>query len=119
MFNFDFSESIVDFSNFEFSQLGDALIFGGSMFIIGIITVFAVLCLLWLFLVVFKLVFHDLPKKRPKKVSVAPVVITQERSVDVKKENDKEIVAVIAAAIAMAESDNTGMKFKVVSFRRI
>ena len=25
MFNFDFSESIVDFSNFEFSQLGDAM----------------------------------------------------------------------------------------------
>ena len=32
---------------------------------------------------------------------------------------DEEIVAVIAAAIAMAESENSGLKFKVVSFRRI
>lgn len=32
---------------------------------------------------------------------------------------DEEIVAVIAAAIAMAESESNGLKFKVVSFRRI
>ena len=119
MFNFDFSEPIVNFSKFDFSQLGDALIFGGSMFLIGIVTVFAVLCLLWLFLIVFKLVFHDLPKKKPKKANVAPVIITPEKAVDVKKEDDKEIIAVIAAAIAMAESDNSGMKFRVVSFKRV
>ena len=33
--------------------------------------------------------------------------------------NDEEIIAVIAAAIAMAESESDGLKFKVVSFRRI
>ena len=33
--------------------------------------------------------------------------------------NDEEIIAVIAAAIAMAESESNGLKFKVVSFRRI
>ena len=32
---------------------------------------------------------------------------------------DEEIIAVIAAAIAMAESENNGLKFRVVSFRRI
>ena len=32
---------------------------------------------------------------------------------------DEEIVAVIAAAIAMAESKSNGLKFRVVSFRRI
>jgi Na+-transporting methylmalonyl-CoA/oxaloacetate decarboxylase gamma subunit len=32
---------------------------------------------------------------------------------------DEEIIAVIAAAIAMAESESNGLKFKVVSFRRI
>ena len=32
--------------------------------------------------------------------------------------NDQEIVAVIAAAIAMAESEENGIKFRVVSFRR-
>lgn len=34
-------------------------------------------------------------------------------------DQDEEIIAVIAAAIAMAESENSGLKFKVVSFRRI
>ena len=119
MFNFDFSEPIINFSNFSFSQLGDALTFGGAMFIIGIVTVFAVLCLLWLFLVVFKLVLHDMPKKMAKKVKVTPVIITPEKPLEEAKEDDKEIIAVIAAAIAMAESDNSGMKFKVVSFKRV
>lgn len=32
---------------------------------------------------------------------------------------NEEIIAVIAAAIAMAESENNGLKFRVVSFRRI
>ena len=32
---------------------------------------------------------------------------------------DDEIIAVIAAAIAAAEADSNGLKFKVVSFRRI
>ena len=32
--------------------------------------------------------------------------------------SDDEIVAVIAAAIAMAESENSGLKFRVVSFKR-
>ncbi len=31
----------------------------------------------------------------------------------------EEIIAVIAAAIAMAESESNGLKFRVVSFRRI
>lgn len=34
-------------------------------------------------------------------------------------DQDEEIIAVIAAAIAMAESENSGLKFRVVSFRRI
>ena len=32
--------------------------------------------------------------------------------------DDEEIIAVIAAAIAMAESESNGLKFRVVSFRR-
>ena len=38
---------------------------------------------------------------------------------DVAENNDEEIIAVIAAAIAMAESESEGLKFRVVSFRRI
>ena len=38
---------------------------------------------------------------------------------DVTESNDEEIIAVIAAAIAMAESESEGLKFRVVSFKRI
>ena len=42
----DFSKPIIDFANFDISQLGNALLFGLSMLAIGMITVFAVLGLL-------------------------------------------------------------------------
>ena len=120
MFDFNFSESIVNFSNFEFSQLGDAFLFGGLVLLIGIGAVFSVLCILWLFIVVFKIAINDIPQriKRNKKptVTVAPVI---ENTVDARTTGDDEIIAVISAAIAAAESDNTGMKFRVVSFKRI
>ena len=115
---FDYTKPIVDFQNFDITQLGEAFLFGGSILLIGMLTVFAVLCLLWLFLALFKLAFHDIPAKRPKK-NVAPVPVVKEKTEDVSKTDDSEIIAVIAAAIAMAESENTGMKFRVVSFRKV
>ena len=112
-----YTEKIVDFSNFEWSQLFDALMFGGAMLLIGMAAVFAVLFILWLFLGLFKLVFHDLPKNRKnKKVEVAPVKVVEEVTSD--KNNDEELIAVISAAIAMAEGDDSGLKFRVVSFKR-
>lgn len=113
----DFTQKIVDFANFDLSQLGDAFLFGGAMLLIGILSVFAVLILLWICLMVFKLFFHDIPAKRSvtQKAVQAPVAIVKEV---IPTSSDDEIVAVIAAAIAMAESENSGMKFKVVSFKR-
>lgn len=113
----DYTAKIVDFANFELSQLLDALMFGGAMLFIGMAAVFSVLLVLWLFLCLFKLVFHDLPKKRkPKKVEPAPVKVVEEVSKDTNK--DEELIAVIGAAIAMAEGDDSGLKFRVVSFKR-
>ena len=119
MFNFDFSQPIIDFSNFDISQLGDAFLFGGSILLIGLGAVFSVLCILWLFLTVFKLVFHDLPKKRASKNKVTPIVHIPEKTDEAKTEDYGEILAVIAAAVAMAESDDSGTKFRVVSFKRV
>ena len=113
----NFNVPIVDFSNFEIGQLFNALLFGGAILLIGMVAVFSVLCILWLFLVVFKLVFHDLPEKKRKKL-VSEVIVTANENVVENKNNDEEIIAVISAAIAMAESDDSGMKFKVVSFKR-
>jgi sodium pump decarboxylase gamma subunit len=87
------------------------------MVLIGMATIFAVLCLLWGFLALFKVVFHDLPAKKAAKsnetVAVAPAAPVANTST-----SDDEIIAVIAAAIAMAESECSDTKFKVVSFKR-
>ena len=112
----DFSKSIVDLANFNIEQLGTALIFGAVIVLIGMITIFSVLSIIWVCLVLLKLAFNDLPARRAKakatvEVAPAPVVVA-------KQTNDEEIVAVIAAAIAMAESESSGIKFRVVSFKR-
>ncbi len=114
----DYSKPIVDFANFDIAQLGNALLFGASMLLIGMVTVFAVLCILWLFLYFFKLLFHELPAKRAAK-KAAPVITTVDKESEETATDDGEIVAVIAAAIAMAESEHSGMKFRVVSFRKV
>ena len=93
----------------------DALGYGGQMFLIGIATVFAVLGVIFLCLLIFKYVFsksgakeHKVEPKVAASVTPAPALTA-----------DTEIVAVIAAAIAMAESEcGDGTKFRVVSFRR-
>ena len=113
----DFSKPIIDFSNFSFSQLGDAVLFGAAIILMGMLTVFAVLCILWLFLILFKFVFHDLKDKRAQKKASLTVNLADNKDED-KSVDDSEIIAVIAAAIAAAESDNSGIKFRVVSFKR-
>ena len=108
----DYTKPIIDFANLNGGDFGTALAFGGMMLLIGMLTVFAVLCVIWACLSIFKVVFHGVDKKEKPApaVEVAPVVAPVT--------DDSEIIAVIAAAIAAAESDNGGAKFKVVSFKR-
>ena len=114
----DYSKAIVDFANFDVSQLSSALVFGGAILLIGMLTIFAVLCLLWLCLILFKLFFHDMPMKSSAKKPAKDVeVATAEQSAPISAES--EVVAVIAAAVAMAEAESDGLKFRVVSFKRI
>ena len=94
----------------------ETLGFGGQMLLLGIGTVFSVLLIIWFSLTMFKFVFakSSTPKKSAKVINEAieePAVTTTDAS-------DDEIVAVISAAIAMAESESDGVKFRVVSFRR-
>ena len=109
-------ETILNLKNMPIESFGDVLVFGGTIALIGIATVFAVLAVLWLSLLAFKFFFHDLPAKKKSEsaneATPAPVVEVESAS------NDDEIVAVIAAAIATAESESDGVKFRVVSFRR-
>ena len=110
-----YSQKIIENAGFT-----ETLGFGAMILGIGMLAVFAVLCLLWGALVLFKIAFYDLPAKKKTAAEtseapapVAPVVLTAP-TVD----EDEELIAVLAAAIAMAESENLGAKFKVVSFRR-
>ena len=66
---------------------------------------------------IFKLAFHDLPKRKNGTKNVAETESVVE-SAPKAVAGDDEIVAVIAAAIAMAESESSDTKFRVVSFRR-
>ena len=94
----------------------DSLEFGGQMVLLGMGAVFSVLALIWLILTVFKFVFEKIGSK-PKKEESAPVVVQEPVAPVVS--SDAEIVAVITAAIAMAESESgDNVKFKVVSFKR-
>lgn len=93
----------------------DALGSDGQMFLLGIGAAFAVIGIIWAILTVFKIVFANpnanLNQKEVNSESTAvpAPVYTQ----------DAEIVAVISAAIAMAESETgNGIKFRVVSFKR-
>ena len=107
----DYSSNLIQSKGFA-----ETLGFGAQMLFLGMATVFAVLAIIWLCLTIFKLAFQEKPKnskaavvEAPAAVEVAPVAAANQ---------DEEIVAVIAAAIAMAESENAGLKFKVVSFKR-
>ena len=104
---------LLEFSEFSFDKIID----GGIVAIIGLSVVFLVLALIWMLLLCFNLVFNKLSfgNKKSDEIThdVAPVVTVQPTT------TDQEIVAVISAAIAMAESEAPGTKFRVVSFKRV
>ena len=97
-------------------SFGEVLSFGGQMVLIGMATVFAVLCSLWLCLTVFKTVFTKKASAKKKESETKTVTAPIDEPVYVA--DDGEIVAAIAAAIAMAESECEHTKFRVVSFKR-
>ena len=96
---------------------GDKLLYGGQTLLIGMATVFGVLIVLWLTLILFKVFFHDLPHRRTaaKEIKADPAPVYQAPVAS----DDDEIIAVIAAAIATAESEcGSNKQFRVVSFKR-
>ena len=112
---------LLEFSKEQFAQkslpLSDVFTSGGMVFLTGMLTVFSVLGILWVALMAFKFFFHDLShgEKKIKNEKPAPAVVNSAPAAS----DDNEIVAVIAAAIAMAECESGGnTKFRVVSFKR-
>ena len=99
----------------ETAGLIETLGFGGMIVLIGMLTIFTVLLLILGALLIFKLVFHDSVKKKPSTIIEDKPV---QSPVTIQSSNDEEIIAVLAAAIAMAESSDINTKFRVVSFRK-
>lgn len=93
--------------------------------ILGILTVFAVLSLLWGCLEIFKYVFYTLPERRKNEASDAPKaepapVPVPAPETTVYASDDGELVAAIMAAISAyrAEEGAPATGFRVVSFRK-
>lgn len=105
--------ALLELFNFNSPDYLPNLSEGLLVFLIGVATVFSVLAIILAILSFFN-VFFGKASAKPK-ASTAP----QAASVQLPATSaDAEIIAVIAAAIAAAESENTGMKFRVVSFKR-
>ena len=106
-------------NNQPIEDIGERFAYGGEMVLIGMLTVFSVLIVIWVSLIIFKFAFHDLGAKR--NAAYAPKAEAPVPQAKVEPATDPgEIVAVIAAAIAAAEADasSSGVKFRVVSFKR-
>lgn len=94
--------------------------YGGQMLLIGMSVVFSVLLILWGALELFHLIVTKLPaaleKKRAKAGESTPAPQTVAAVTD---DDETELVAVFAAAIAAATEENPEGSFRVVSFRRV
>ncbi len=100
-----------------YQTIGEVFREGGQTFILGMLTVFLSLTLLWGILELFHFLCFTLPQKL-KTVKVPEAPLPEESQAVDQSTDDTELVAVIAAAIAAAQEDNPGGEFRVVSFRR-
>ena len=95
---------------------GNILGFGGQIVLLGMGMVFTVLIVIWASIVGLKYLFANFDTE--KKAETKPVENVTAPTTHAPAGLNDEIVAAIAAAIAMAEAESSGLKFRVVSFRR-
>ncbi len=96
---------------------------GGAVFLRGMLTVFAVLCIIWLCLSIVRFFLYDLPRRRQEEEKSTPVTPTPavlpSRQPAMAALDEAELIAVLAAAVAAAEGESCPGKFRVVSFHRV
>lgn len=108
------------------STLSERIIDGGVIFVQGLLTVFAVLAILWGALALFKVFFYDIPEKKKNKSEeksepAAPIEsFDTSVSTSAPVEDEGAIVAAITAALSeyFAQSGEYTGGFRVVSFRK-
>ena len=111
--------------------LSERLRIGLETAVIGLMMVFAILMILWGVLVLFRIFFYELPKKRREADKPAvpepepePAPAVREAPAAAETPDDAELVAAITAAVSAyleaesAETDIPATGFRVVSFRR-
>lgn len=98
----------------------DRLADGSRILLTGMLTVFAVLCIIWFCLYIMRLFFYDLPKKRAAAPADAEEAAPAEEAgtAALSDGQDDALVAVIAAAVAAYTGEDEN-DFRVVAFRRI
>lgn len=105
-----------------YQTIGEALAGGFPVFLVGILTVFAVLAIIWGVLEIFHYLACTLPSKRQEKrenkTTEETPIVPAEDTIPSDNATDEEIVAVIAAAIAAAQAESPSGQFRVVSFRK-
>lgn len=107
------------------TTVGDKLLYGGRMLLMGVGLVFGVLASLWLVLEIMQYFTYTLSGRHsaePKASAEPPATKTPDApsvSVTVGTEDEEEVVVAIAAAIAAAQSEQPHLKFRAVSFKRI
>ena len=99
-------------------KIGDKFAFGGQMLLIGMSVVFSVLVILWGALELFHLIVAKATEAAEKK-KAAPEEAPAEVTPSIPESDDAELIAVLAAAVAAAETEAPGKSFRVVSFRRV
>lgn len=94
--------------------LGEAVLYGLQMLLIGILIVFSVLATLWISLEISGRIFKKLSgtAKKQTERKPEPVAAPAPAATD-----DTELIAVLTAAIAAMESAPAA-RFRVVSFKR-
>ena len=103
--------------NEKIKGIENILSYGSEMLLIGMATIFSVLIII---LVSIKLLQVFLSgSSNNKETSKVKASVVNDVQPTVPGSLNEEIIAVIAAAIATAESECNGVKFKVVSFRKI
>lgn len=97
-------------------NLGDMLLYGAQILLVALAAVTAVLIFFWFTRALYRLLFKRGAGASGVKESVGDCDSAYN---SYSAGADEEIVAVIAAAIAMAEAESgSNAKFRVVSFRR-
>ena len=99
----------------------DAFLEGGAVLLRGMLTIFAVLTIIWFCLYLVRLLIERMTgtASAPEKDVAHPTPAAPAPVTPVTPVGDGELIAVITAAIAAAEAEAGHSGFRVVSFRRV